>query len=205
MTRTISLDPVLANGTQGTFTVQYFGANYTVLTMYGLNNNVNSTESYVLYCSDTAPQAQALTALGVPTNVGMFKVPVQNVLVGGNYTSSYVEVCCCQPSEKKIDPLLCSYPSAVVLIRQETTNSNRRLLTPLESLQEQGQTSRYWRPPRISSPPVFRYNMRLVASLRLMTLSSTNTTISTWDSVSTLIPPSPRMYGCQCPLTWYHC
>ncbi|KAF9106669.1 hypothetical protein BGX29_008818 [Mortierella sp. GBA35] len=83
---------LINNGTEGTFTVQYYGTDITVLTMYGLNNNVQSSESYLLYCTDLAPESQALTILGVPSIAKKFKVPVQKTLVGGNYTSSYVEL-----------------------------------------------------------------------------------------------------------------
>ncbi|KAG9073172.1 hypothetical protein KI688_000959 [Linnemannia hyalina] len=79
------------NGT-GTFTVKNYGTEYTVLTMFGANNNPGS-EDYLLYCGDIpAPQGQAILDMGVSSNVKKFKVPVTSVLVSGTFTSSYVEL-----------------------------------------------------------------------------------------------------------------
>ncbi|KAG0212413.1 hypothetical protein BGX28_006382 [Mortierella sp. GBA30] len=81
------------NGTFGTFTVTYYDglSNFALLTMSGLNNMVNETKSYVLYC-DQAPENTALQTLGVDTTLPKFKVPVSNVTVKGTFTSSYVEL-----------------------------------------------------------------------------------------------------------------
>ncbi|KAF9550077.1 hypothetical protein EC957_001563 [Mortierella hygrophila] len=75
----------------GNFIVTNYGADYTVLTMFGVNQNQDS-EDYLLYCGDTSPQEQDLLDMGVSKNVKMFKVPVANVLVSGTFTSSYVEL-----------------------------------------------------------------------------------------------------------------
>jgi hypothetical protein len=63
--------------------------------MFGLNNNVQRSENYILYCGATKLEPIAITAMGLDPRVKQFKVPVQGqkVLVTGTFTSSYVEVC----------------------------------------------------------------------------------------------------------------
>ncbi|KAF9897427.1 hypothetical protein BX616_005624, partial [Lobosporangium transversale] len=80
----------IANGTLGGFKAQYL-SNITLVTLFGQNNN-KDFEQYVLYCGDQAPDTLALQAHGIPTSVGIFKVPLQSVGVEGTFTSSYVEV-----------------------------------------------------------------------------------------------------------------
>ncbi|KAF9572816.1 hypothetical protein EC968_009455 [Mortierella alpina] len=80
-----------SNGEFNTFTVENHGPSYTVVTVSGLHNDINS-ESYLLYCTAVAPDTFAQTAAGIPANLPMFKVPVTSVAVGGTYTSSYVEL-----------------------------------------------------------------------------------------------------------------
>ncbi|KAG0368963.1 hypothetical protein BC939DRAFT_493636 [Gamsiella multidivaricata] len=82
---------VTSNGTQGTFNVQYFN-DITYVTMFGLNTNLNASESYVLYCGDQPPGAAALMVYNIPTSVATFKVPLQTVAVGSTYVSSYIEL-----------------------------------------------------------------------------------------------------------------
>ncbi|KAF9919644.1 hypothetical protein FBU30_010714 [Linnemannia zychae] len=79
------------NGLEGTFEVKYIGVEYTALTMRGLNSNSQSNETYILYCNQQM-EPLALTSYNLPSNTPQFKVPVNNVLVGGSYTSSYVEL-----------------------------------------------------------------------------------------------------------------
>ncbi|KAF9280514.1 hypothetical protein BGZ68_007183 [Mortierella alpina] len=83
---------VLTNGAFNTFTVQNPASNITVVTVSGLGGDAVNSESYVLYCSDEAPDVLALTALGIPPNLSKFKVPVTKVAVAGTYTSSYIEL-----------------------------------------------------------------------------------------------------------------
>ncbi|KAF9909562.1 hypothetical protein EC991_008387 [Linnemannia zychae] len=81
----------VTDGMEGTFKILYSDAAVTVLTIYGLNNNQQS-ESYILYCNGTPLTPLQLLGFGLGSQVGQFKVPVQNVLVGGSYTSSYIEL-----------------------------------------------------------------------------------------------------------------
>ncbi|KAG0308787.1 hypothetical protein BGZ98_006834 [Dissophora globulifera] len=82
---------IITNKTMNAFDVQY-QSNFTVVTMFGLNDNVNTTEKYIIYCGATAPEIQALQSLGIDPNTKKFKVPVQAVAVDGTYASSYIEL-----------------------------------------------------------------------------------------------------------------
>ncbi|KAG0297219.1 hypothetical protein BGZ96_007277 [Linnemannia gamsii] len=82
---------LVTNGT-GTFIVKNYDQ-FTVLTIYGLNNNPQS-ENYLLDCSGAVEKVGsiALQAMGLESSVKQFKVPVQKALVTGTFTSSYVEL-----------------------------------------------------------------------------------------------------------------
>ncbi|KAF9940871.1 hypothetical protein BGZ67_006533 [Mortierella alpina] len=80
------------NGAFNSFSVQNHGPNFTEVTVSGLNSAVINSEKYLLYCTTAAPDGLALTTMGLPSNMKMFKVPVMSVGVAGTYTSSYVEL-----------------------------------------------------------------------------------------------------------------
>ncbi|KAF9345032.1 hypothetical protein BGX26_003617 [Mortierella sp. AD094] len=82
---------LVSNGTFNTYSVIY-DTNFTILTMNGLNNDVNS-ENYVLYCGDEPPVLSALQTYGLSPSVGkFFRVPLPYVAVGDSYASSYIEI-----------------------------------------------------------------------------------------------------------------
>ncbi|KAF9162860.1 hypothetical protein BGX21_003405 [Mortierella sp. AD011] len=81
---------LVSNGTLGTFTVNYY-SNFTVLTINGVNNNINS-ENYVLYCGTEAPQDFALATVGLSASTGVFRAPLLQVAADDTYTSTYIEI-----------------------------------------------------------------------------------------------------------------
>ncbi|KAK3817215.1 MAG: hypothetical protein J3Q66DRAFT_182241 [Benniella sp.] len=86
---------ITANGTLGTFKVFYYDT-FTQVTIYS-HNVPGQSQTYVLYC-DAAPTDVELQSKGISTSVNKFKVPLQNVGVGGvggaggTFSSSYIEL-----------------------------------------------------------------------------------------------------------------
>ncbi|KAI8349486.1 hypothetical protein B0O80DRAFT_459655 [Mortierella sp. GBAus27b] len=83
-----------SNGTLGAFTVAYYDT-FTHIKINPPNGNLYvPPKDYIIICgSNTAEQVSpTLPSYGITSSPNIFKAPVQNVAVGGTYSSSYIEL-----------------------------------------------------------------------------------------------------------------
>ncbi|KAF9184143.1 hypothetical protein BGZ51_003540 [Haplosporangium sp. Z 767] len=164
----ISCGGSITDGELGTFTVKYFDAEQmTVLTTVGRTYN----ESYLLYCGDQpTPDTMALLALGIPSNIKTFKVPVQRIAVedpnsplGGSYIGSYVElaggndatVAVLDPSRVVSPCLQQKVQSGIITKYEGTMDQYAQLNATFRPIQHQGQPKDVWVPMWDGSKPLF--------------------------------------------------
>ncbi|KAI8606303.1 hypothetical protein EDD21DRAFT_349230 [Dissophora ornata] len=142
--------------------------------MYGLNNNANTSESYVIYCADPAPESAALLAAGLTATIATFKVPLQSVAVGGTYASSYIELAGHRSAIKVLDT-----PQNIVspCLQQMAANGSLTALEPANLTQydtldggfaqyiDAAQPKDIWIPTSVDVDPLLRIEYIAAVSL----------------------------------------